>query len=255
MKPVDCLARAPAVDTLGRIEESCVTEQDWMDCADPRELLAFLGDRVSGRKVSLFACACCRILWGASPDPGTQTALSVAEHISEVRGLRRPRMTFQIAARRLVLDCGASEPPEQLEVRGDDGNFVRVDPAVLRSGLAAVLEVLGCRDPILRSAGWFVSHFHRLGLDLPLQAEVFRDIVRGPFRPLLFRAAWREYGGGLLAQLADSVYVERAPETVSVLADALDDAGCADLEILDHLRGPGPHWRGCWAIDVCLGRS
>ncbi len=40
-----------------------------------------------------------------------------------------------------------------------------------------------------------------------------------------------------------------------VLADALEDAGCADAELLGHLRGPGPHVRGCWAVDMIPGKS
>jgi len=40
-----------------------------------------------------------------------------------------------------------------------------------------------------------------------------------------------------------------------VLADALEEAGCAETALLDHLRAPGPHVRGCWALDHILGRS
>ena len=40
-----------------------------------------------------------------------------------------------------------------------------------------------------------------------------------------------------------------------ILADALEDAGCGDVDILAHLRGPGPHVRGCWAVDPLLGRE
>jgi hypothetical protein len=39
------------------------------------------------------------------------------------------------------------------------------------------------------------------------------------------------------------------------LADALEDAGCTDADILSHLRSPGPHVRGCWALDLLLGKE
>ena len=45
------------------------------------------------------------------------------------------------------------------------------------------------------------------------------------------------------------------PERLALLADALEDAGCDSAEVLGHLRGPGPHVRGCWALDLCLGRD
>jgi hypothetical protein len=42
---------------------------------------------------------------------------------------------------------------------------------------------------------------------------------------------------------------------LAILADALEETGCADEELLGHLRGPGPHVRGCWPIDLLLGKS
>jgi hypothetical protein len=45
------------------------------------------------------------------------------------------------------------------------------------------------------------------------------------------------------------------PTRLAVLADALEEAGCADAELLGHLRGPGLHVRGCWAVDSLLGRQ
>ena len=49
----------------------------------------------------------------------------------------------------------------------------------------------------------------------------------------------------------------RAPSTpprLAVLSDALEEAGCAEARLLDHLRGPSPHVRGCWAVDLLLGK-
>jgi hypothetical protein len=45
------------------------------------------------------------------------------------------------------------------------------------------------------------------------------------------------------------------PVRFAVLADALEDAGCDNADILNHLRGPGPHVRGCWVLDLPLGKS
>jgi hypothetical protein len=55
--------------------------------------------------------------------------------------------------------------------------------------------------------------------------------------------------------LAQAVYDKRAFERLPDLADALEEAGCTDAEVLGHLRGPGPHVLGCWLVDLLLGKS
>src|SRR5438270_262087 len=59
--------------------------------------------------------------------------------------------------------------------------------------------------------------------------------------------------GGTVVNLARGTYDGHAFERTPVLADALEDAGCTDPDLLGHLRGPGPHARGCWVVDALLG--
>ncbi len=73
-----------------------------------------------------------------------------------------------------------------------------------------------------------------------------------PFRPVAFDPAWRTES---VVALARGMYETRDFAPMPVLADALDDAGCADPDILAHCRGPGPHVRGCWVVDLVLGTS
>ena len=54
--------------------------------------------------------------------------------------------------------------------------------------------------------------------------------------------------------LAASIYADRAFDRLPILADALEEAGCTDAEILNHCRQPGEHWRGCWVVDLILGK-
>jgi hypothetical protein len=58
-----------------------------------------------------------------------------------------------------------------------------------------------------------------------------------------------------VANLAAVIYEERTFDRLPLLADALEDAGCTDTELLGHLRGTGPDARGCWAVDLVLGKS
>jgi hypothetical protein len=66
---------------------------------------------------------------------------------------------------------------------------------------------------------------------------------------------WLTANGGAAGRLAAAAYAERAFERLPILADALEEAGCGNTEILGHLRGTGPHPPGCWALDVVLGKS
>jgi hypothetical protein len=66
---------------------------------------------------------------------------------------------------------------------------------------------------------------------------------------------WLRWNDGTVVKLAQSIYDERRFTDLPILADALEDAGCADADILAHCRGPGPHVRGCWVVDLLLGKS
>jgi hypothetical protein len=55
--------------------------------------------------------------------------------------------------------------------------------------------------------------------------------------------------------LAEAIYEEQAFERMPILADALEEAGYRDPTILGHCRGSGPHVRGCWVVDLILGKE
>jgi hypothetical protein len=91
------------------------------------------------------------------------------------------------------------------------------------------------------------------------QAHVLRDLFGTPPRALCSDPAWLTPA---VTGLATAAYEERAlpsgeldPVLLLVLADALEEAGCTDVAILGHLRGPGPHVRGCFVLDLLLGKS
>jgi hypothetical protein len=79
-----------------------------------------------------------------------------------------------------------------------------------------------------------------------------RDIFGNPFRPVTLNPSWRT---PTVKQLAEAIYKERAFERMPILADALEDAGCDNADILSHCRGGGEHVRGCWVVDLVLGRE
>ena len=66
---------------------------------------------------------------------------------------------------------------------------------------------------------------------------------------------WLTWNRGMIPRMAQAIYDQEAFDTLPVLADALEEAGCTDQAVLAHLRDPGPHFRGCWVLDVLLGRE
>jgi hypothetical protein len=82
-----------------------------------------------------------------------------------------------------------------------------------------------------------------------------RDIVGNPFRPTAVEPAWLTWNGGMVTTLARTIYDEHAFDRLPILADALEDACCDDAAILAHCRGPGPHVRGCWVVDLLLRKE
>jgi hypothetical protein len=92
---------------------------------------------------------------------------------------------------------------------------------------------------------------------------LIRDVIGNPFRPApAVDPAWLAWNDGVVANLALAAYEEirppdhtLAPARLTALADALEDAGCTDAELLGHLRGPGPHVRGCWVVDLLLAKG
>ena len=88
-----------------------------------------------------------------------------------------------------------------------------------------------------------------------VQADLFRDIFGNPFRPVALDPAWLHWNAGTVRKMAQAIYDDRAFDRLPILADALEEAGCTDAQLLGHLRGPGPHARGCWALDAVRGRS
>jgi hypothetical protein len=91
---------------------------------------------------------------------------------------------------------------------------------------------------------------------------LLRCIFANPFRPVSVNPAWLTWNDDTVVRLAQAAYDERQMPAgmldngrLAVLADALEEAGCADLDILNHLRGAGSHVRGCWVVDTILGKT
>jgi hypothetical protein len=204
-----------------------MTEAEWLACTEPQEMLACLrSGHASSRKIRLFACACCRRIWDDLPDERSRNAVEAAERYAD--GLI-PRRVMTAAMRSLA---GA----DYHSPRG-----VARDATLVDASLAAYSVLLQ-------------------EVSAPLnQAALLADIFGNPFRSFPISPAWMTFTVVSLAQATYTAHVLPAgalePERLAVLADALEELGCDNADILSHLRGAGPHVRGCWAVDLLLGKE
>jgi hypothetical protein len=260
-----------------------MTEAEWLAGCDPNELETYLWqslpageDRVSFRKLGLVGLACCRRIWplldararvavdrfeqyldgGPHPrdlapdDSGTDEE---GEFIID-QYMRNPG--HQTAACLLAEDAVLSLL-EELEFDRGSSVYRNAQRAVAYRGMPSdqphgLLDVGG--------AGCGVTS------DIPApppaldeqqaQADLFREVFGNPFRPVARDTTWLT---PVVISLAQAAYDQRllpsghlAPARLAVLADALEEAGCFDQAILDHLREPGAHVRGCWPVDLIL---
>ena len=125
----------------------------------------------------------------------------------------------------------------------------------------AALAALFAAEPAFYPAfvTMHAAHYAALalgGAEALAQEKLLHDILGPtPRAPAGASLPWLGWQGGLIIALARGIYEEHAFERLPYLADALEDAGCTDPDLLNHLRGPGPHVRGCWAVDALLSKS
>jgi hypothetical protein len=97
-----------------------------------------------------------------------------------------------------------------------------------------------------------ILHWHR---DRVVRREVIREIFGTPVHTTAVNPAWLTWNDGTVEKLARTIYDDRGFDLMPILADALEEAGCDNADILEHCRGPNQHVRGCWVVDMLLGKS
>jgi hypothetical protein len=194
---------------------------------------------VSERKQRLFACACVRLVSHLLTDERSIRAVSAAELLADGRvsfgEVSALHAEAAATAREAFAAHGMFSTAEHLAVAAAY--------TLARSGFvafAAANRAAHGSGPLgmAQAQRW--------------QCTVFRDIVGNPFRPTAVDSRWLTPSA---VRLAQTIYVERAFDRLPSLAEALVTAGCENEEILGHCREAGPHVRGCWVIDLVLGKE
>ena len=218
-----------------------MTEAEWDACGDAEVMLAFLKGQVNRRKMRLFACSCCRRIWSRLSDERSRRAVEAAERYAD--GL--------ISHADLKQAWAASSEAIQGPVVSYSGQSV------------AAYAVKHAADPNRFSLVEAISMASHAGIysqnhwlaEKAAQAILLHDQLPNPFRPIVLDQSWLAWNDSAARKLAQSLYDDCAFDHLPLLADALEDAGCANQAILDHCRSGGEHVKGCWAVDLLLGKS
>ena len=208
-----------------------MTEAEWLGCTKPDLMLEFLRDKPSDRKLRLFACACCRRVWHVLTDERSRTAVGLVEQLADgtveqnvlqnvLKGPNQPRGPIAALCMREAWDAAEMA-------------------ALFTAGL--VLHV----PP---SDGSYEA-------ERTAQCSLIRDIFGNPIRPAYLHTHRLRKNKGRTLNIAHTIYDNRAFDRLPILADALEDAGCDNADMLAHCRQPGEHVRGCWVIDLLLGKK
>ena len=250
-------------------DNEAMTEQEWLECQDPQPMLEFLRAKVNERKLRLFACACCRGFWDRLSERDRHVVQVVERFIEgeaseQELATAREELRGSFSDRSVRAHAWAAAQPSQsagqshalgsspiVRLAAEIGNTVRhhwnqpADTEMVRT----VFTVAFLPFIVLEGA---MNYFRWPAERSPEQPSLIRDIFGNPFRPVSIKPAWQTTNATALAQ---SIYDERAFERMPIVADALEDAGCDNADILNHCRQPGEHVRGCWVVDLVLGKD
>lgn len=246
--------------------ETCMTEAEWDRCWDVERMLAHLGTGATDRLVRLLAVACCRQSWGLLGDRMSREAVQVAERFADGLASEQELALARSAADEAVQDAKHAAWEAEADANFCDTKEYRESLDQLSAAHAARAAVSrNAREPDGMSDGWDVrpqgeprfgpvarASWNLLNAN---SAELARCIFGNPFRPATLEPDWLTWNGGAVAKLAQTIYDDGAFHQLPALADALEEAGCTNSPILEHCRQPGAHPRGCWVVDLILGKG
>ena len=226
-----------------------MNEGTWVFCTDPERMLDYLGSRVSVRKLVLFEVACLRRVEQHLRDRRSRAALEVAERYSDGQATEDELIDACAAARA----AWTALPVGALSVLVEAVWVAARAASLVASPEIAVVEAA---PAAAHYAAWAAGGDASFKVpERAAQAALLRCLFGNPFLPVRPDPAWTAWNDGTVRKLAQAIYDDRVFDRLPLLADALEDAGCDCWEILDHCRKKGPHVRGCWAVDLLLGRK
>jgi hypothetical protein len=236
-----------------------MTEEEWLGGAEPYTMLSFLRGEVVTlvddlptpaardairaflqesitRKFRLFTCWCCRRIWDQLVDKRSRNAVEVVERFAD-----------GLATQDELSEASLNAIDARNGIRGNHLRRIAACAAYAASGFE-ITETASESAMVVNSLDDLPS-FEDARTE---QARALRCIVGNPFRLAAVDPAWLT---STVVALARGIYDDRAFDRLPILADALQDAGCDSDSVLSHCRDAGPHARGCWVVDLLLGKA
>ena len=244
-----------------------MTEMEWLACGGTVSLCEELRFGPSKRKLRLFAAACLRRVWPLLGHEATRLAVEACEQYADCLISRDELLELWTNAEldadeRLWLgpesswgcDCeccsgGTRDPREEAEQM-----LQRVRDGEANPAWTAAKAVFHARDLL----AWQAEPAQRTAAaeqERQAQYLLLLDLCGGSVTPGRIDPLCLIWNDRTIPRLARSMYRSGNFDQLPILADALEDAGCSDAGILSHCRGPGPHVRGCWVVDLLLGKT
>jgi hypothetical protein len=216
-----------------------MTEEEWL--ANTERDITKVIRMLSLRRQRLLAAAACRALLPWINYPAVNSAIAVIETFADTgktkAALHRARQAIQA---------------KRNELRHSSGHFMVVgEPLALFVVQVAASE--NAVDGTLFQAVKALPFLEGISLEAAQRKlyKPFIEICGFVIHPALLP----EWQTSTVIQLARQMYDSRDFSAMPILADALQDAGCDNSDILGHCRGPGPHTRGCWVVDLLLRKA
>ena len=233
-----------------------MTEAEWLTCTDPSLMLGFVKGNTSDRKLRLFACASCYFICHHLLDDNGRRALEVAEQYADgLTGEDERSLAVQQATRGVTVEDMGDRWEARYHAWTAAGACSQIDAfdAAIWSHKQTVSSAVTEADPFLPDDGPLspVAAFTKQATRSQL-CNLLRDIFGNPLRRYELNSHWLTLK---VTDLATAVYDARAFERMRLLADTLIDAGCDNKDVLEHCRSPGIHARGCWVVDLLLGKK
>jgi hypothetical protein len=236
-----------------------VTEQEWLVCTDPEPGLEFLKGKASDRQLRLFACACCRCIWHLLYEERSRNAVETVERYVDGLGTYKDLVAAALAAWDAVVETGTREAAISIgdpwELSAHDLPWTPASVAFLAiaeddaTSLPDPLYDMRCAISTAKLAAYIIATEK---IDSPFQGDFVRDIFGNPFRPV---TTYQTCNSGNCLAVAKSIYDSRDFDRMPILADALEESGCDNADVLYHCRQSGTHVRGCWVVDLLLGKK
>ena len=231
-----------------------MTAKEWEDCKSLGKMqdAVFSGHPnciISPRKEALFGCACCERV---------RQMITASRFI---RALETVKLWADGKKSKEEMDDRFEQADEAIDEWRQRLNEIDPIPDLLEARFMAAVAARDAESFEASQWAW-KAVCYRDGEDPTFvgsspverfaQIALLRDIMGNPFLPVTLDPAWLT---STVKQLAEVIYADRAFDRMPILADALEEAGCTNADILNHCRQPGVHVCGCWVVDLLTGRK